>query len=164
MTQAFVYPCSDLFCPRVVRLHRFGQPFVVRTPLATSTTSHLEQRCCSCSLSVCYCVFIPSVASSPVHFYHSDAALVCCQLCLHNSVNTDSQLSWPPSVNDGSTHTSGLRFCLNHPQFSTSRSSRMHPARVPEERQRSATWLVYPIGCFNSLAYPPLPRQYLTYN
>lgn len=72
---------------------------------------HFQQCCCSrsCSLLVCYCVFIPSVASSLGHFSHSDAALVCCQL--HSNI----QLSWP-SLGKQQTQ-SYLRFCLNHPQI-----------------------------------------------
>ena len=72
---------------------------------------HFQQRRCSrsCPLLVCYCVFVPSVASSLGHFSHSDAALVCCQL--HSNI----QRPGLPSVNDGHNHTSG--FVLTTPNF-----------------------------------------------
>ena len=66
----------------------------------------MEQRRCSCSLSVCNRVFVPPVTSSLVHFSHSDATWVCCQL---------SQPHWPP-LGKRRMH-SYLRFCLNHPQL-----------------------------------------------
>jgi hypothetical protein len=151
MTQAFVYPGSDLFCPRVVfmiiTLANSGQLFVVQTPLATSTTLAL------CRYVILY---LFPLLHPHLHISISDAALVCCQSC-----------PGLPSVNDGHSYLS----TDNHPQLfylplfahapclciptltaAQSRKKGIDLACIRKNLflflndQRSATWLVYPIG------------------